>query len=214
MANGRDTPGAVLIIGGGVGGMRAAIDVAEAGLKAYLVESTPALGGRVAQLGFMFPTHDCVLCRGTSDHGYGCTRPSITPALLDHNLHPNIEVLTSTALLACDGQAGDFRVHLRTKAQFVDPAKCVNCGRCAEVCPVERPSGFQLGLTTRKAISKSAPRAIPDTYYLLEKTEACDDCRRCAEVCPTGAVNLAARPVERERRVGAGILAVGYKPFK
>ena len=105
-ANGRETPNAVLIVGGGVGGMRAAIDVAEAGLKAYLVESTPALGGRVAQLGFMFPTHDCVLCRGTSDHGYGCTRPSITPALLDHNLHPNIEVLTSTDVIACEGQAG------------------------------------------------------------------------------------------------------------
>src|SRR3989338_6577292 len=109
-SSGRETPGAVLVIGGGVGGMRAAIDLAEAGLQVYLVESTPALGGRVAQLGFMFPTHDCVLCRGTSDHGFGCTRPSITPALLDHNRHPNITVLTSTDLLACDGGPGNFSV--------------------------------------------------------------------------------------------------------
>ena len=81
-------PCSVLVVGGGVGGMRAAIDLAEAGIHTYLLETTPSLGGRVAQLGFMFPTHDCVLCRGTSDHGFGCTRPAISPALLDHNLPP------------------------------------------------------------------------------------------------------------------------------
>jgi heterodisulfide reductase subunit A len=204
---------AVLVIGGGVGGMRAAIDLAEAGLHVYLVESTPALGGRVAQLGFMFPTHDCVLCRGTSDHGYGCTRPSITPALLDHNRHPNITVLTSTDVVACEGQAGDFTVHLRRRPQYVDPARCINCGRCTEVCPVERPSGFQMGLTMRKAISKSAPRAIPDAYYLLDKTETCDDCHRCVDICPTGAVDLAAQPADHAVHVGAVILAVGYETF-
>ena len=103
----------VMVVGGGVGGMRAAIDLAEAGLQVMLVESTPALGGRVAQLGFMFPTHDCVLCRGTSDHGFGCTRPAISPAFLDYNLHPNIEILTNTQIVTAEGQAGDFTVQLR-----------------------------------------------------------------------------------------------------
>ena len=78
-----DSATRVMVVGGGVGGMRAAIDLAEAGLRVILVEATPPLGRPVSSLGFMFPTHDCVLCRGTSDHGYGCTRPAISPAFLN-----------------------------------------------------------------------------------------------------------------------------------
>ena len=213
VGNGKKKPDGVLVIGGGVGGMRAALDLAEAGIHAYLLEMTPALGGRVAQLGFMFPTHDCVLCRGTSDHGFGCTRPSITPALLDHNRHPNITVLTSTEMTSCDGQAGDFYVNLRRHPQFVDPELCINCGRCAEVCPESRPSGFQLGLSMRKVIDKSAPRSVPNTYYLLKKTENCQTCQKCIEVCPTHAINLFAVPDEIDIHVGAVILAMGFQPF-
>src|SRR5512139_1890339 len=88
-----------MVIGGGIGGMRAALDLADAGLKVYLIEHTPCLGGRVAQLGYMFPQHDCVLCRGTADHGYGCTRPSISPAYIQQNRHPNIEILTNTKVV-------------------------------------------------------------------------------------------------------------------
>lgn len=193
--------------------MRAAIDLAEAGLHAYLLEATPSLGGRVAQLGFMFPTHDCVLCRGTSDHGFGCTRPSISPALLDHNRHPNITLLSNTDLVSCEGQAGDFHVKLQRRPVFVDPNLCTNCGRCAEVCPEVRPSGFQLGLSSRKAIDKSAPRSVPDTYYLLELTEKCADCGECLKVCPTDAIDIDAQPCELDVRVGAIILAMGFQPF-
>jgi heterodisulfide reductase subunit A len=207
------SPKSVLVVGGGVGGMRAAIDLAEAGIHVYLLETLPSLGGRVSQLGFMFPTHDCVLCRGTSDHGFGCTRPSITPALLDHNRHPNITLITSADLRSCEGVAGDFHVGLEQRPQYVDPALCINCGRCAQVCPEERPSGFQLGMSTRKAIDKSAPRSVPNSYYLLEKTPRCDDCKKCVDICPTQAVNLDVEPERFEIHVGAIILAMGFQPF-
>lgn len=163
----------VLVVGGGVGGMRAAVDLAEAGLKVYLVESLPWLGGRVAQLGYMFPTHDCVLCRGTSDHGYGCTRPSISPAFLDFNRHPNIEILTNTDLIRVEGRAGDFTVTVRHRPTYVDPEKCINCGLCAAVCPVDLPSPFEEALVTRKAIYKMAPRALPDSY-VVDKVPRCE----------------------------------------
>lgn len=210
---GQSNPQGVLIVGGGVGGMRAAIDLAEAGIHAYLLETNPSLGGRVAQLGFMFPTHDCVLCRGTSDHGFGCTRPAISPALLDHNRHPNITVLTSTDLLRCEGQAGDFQVTLRRRPLYVDPQLCTNCGKCTEVCPEVRLSRFQMGLTTRKVVGKSATRSVPNAYYLLEKTDACDDCHKCVDICPTHAIDLNADAEESDLQVGAIILAVGFEPF-
>lgn len=201
--------GVVLVIGGGVAGMRASIDLAEAGLRVILVESLPALGGRVAQLGFMFPTHDCVLCRGTSDHGYGCTRPAISPAFLDHNLHPNIEILTNTEVVATEGQAGDFTVQLRQNPRYVDVFRCINCGLCTAVCPISLPSDFQMGLSHRKAIYKVAPRAIPDAY-LVDKGPYCQDCDLCLSVCPTQAIDLNEEARHWSVHVNAIILAVGY----
>src|SRR3972149_1918822 len=150
----RGEPAATLVVGGGIGGMRAALDLADAGLKVYLVEQTPCLGGRVAQLGYMFPQHDCVLCRGTADHGFGCTRPSISPAYIQHNRHPNIELMTATHIIDVEGQAGDFTVSLRQEPGYVDAERCINCGYCGEVCPVELPDAYQQGMTTRKAIYK------------------------------------------------------------
>jgi heterodisulfide reductase subunit A len=205
-------PAAVMVVGGGIGGMRAALDLADAGLKVYLVEHTPCLGGRVAQLGFMFPQHDCVLCRGTPDHGYGCTRPSISPAYTLQNQHPNIEILTNTHVADVEGQAGDFTVSLRVEPTYVDQQRCINCGYCAEVCPVELPDSYQQGMVTRKAAYKVAARATPDVY-VIDRGPYCDDCGKCVEVCPSKAINLEAQPRLVSISVGAIILALGFQVY-
>ena len=209
----REKIGSVLVVGAGVGGMRAATDLADAGMKVYLVEQSPSVGGVVAQLGFMFPTHDCVLCRGTSDHGYGCTRPSISPWLLDFSMHPSIELMTLCEVVSVSGQPGHFVATVRHKPRYVDIRHCVNCDKCAEVCPVELPDPFQMGLSTRKAVYKVAPRAAPDAY-VVERGDYCDDCRKCAAVCPTGAIDLEEKEWDEDLHVGAIILTVGYKMYE
>lgn len=204
---------AVMVVGAGVGGMRAAIDLADSEFKVYLIDALSSIGGIVAQLGFMFPTHDCVLCRGTAEHGYGCCRPAISPFLLDHNRHSNIELLTWTTAEKISGRPGDFTVTLQRRARHVQIEKCINCGRCAEVCPVERPSLYQAGLVKRKAAFKASPRAIPDAYA-IEKGDYCESCRRCQAACPTNAIDLDEPDRSEEIRVGAIILAVGYELYR
>lgn len=208
----RQKIGAVMVVGGGVGGMRATIDLADSGYKVYLVEILPAIGGIVAQLGFMFPTHDCVLCSGTPDHGYGCTRPSISPALLDFSPHPNIELMTLTEIVGVEGIPGDLKATVVHNPRYVNVRTCVSCDECSKVCPVDLPDKFQMGFATHKAVHKVAPRAIPNAY-LVEKGEYCLDCRKCEEVCPTKAVNLDEEPWYEEIQVGAIILSVGYKLY-
>ncbi|HZD10672.1 MAG TPA: FAD-dependent oxidoreductase, partial [Candidatus Binatia bacterium] len=133
-------------------------------------------------------------------------------AYVHHNQHPNVEILTQTRVIDIAGQAGDFTVVLRQEARHVDPERCINCGRCAIVCPVSLPSRYQRGMTRRKAAYKVAARAAPDAY-VIDRGPYCDDCGRCVEVCPTSAVDLGQQPRYLSLEVGAIILALGFSLY-
>jgi len=124
--------GAVLVVGGGIAGIQAALDLAESGYKVYLVEKTPALGGTMAQLDKTFPTNDCSMC-------------ILSPKLVECGRHLNIEVLTYSEIEEVKGQSGKFKVRIRKRAKSVDESRCTGCGMCTSNCPVRYEAYVQLG---------------------------------------------------------------------
>lgn len=187
--------GAVMVVGGGVGGIQAALDLAEVGFKIYLVEREPSIGGKMAQLDKTFPTNDCSMC-------------TLAPRLVECNRHPNIELLTCTEVKNVSGWAGNFRVTVRQRARFVDASKCTGCGECAKVCPVLVKDEFNQDLAERKAVYLAYPQAVPNTYAV--DFDHCIDCGACEVACPAEAVNPIMGDREYELRVGAVILCPGY----
>ena len=129
-----DIVGAVLVVGGGIAGMQSSLDLANSGFKVYLLDSSPAIGGTMAQLDKTFPTNDCSMC-------------IMAPKLVDVGRHPNIELLTYSELEDVKGKAGNFTVSIRKKARYVDVEKCTGCGVCAEECPIDAISSFSEGLS-------------------------------------------------------------------
>ncbi len=160
--------GAVMVVGGGIGGMQASLDLAEAGIKVYLVETKSAIGGHMAQLDKTFPTNDCAMC-------------IMSPKMVDVGRHINIEILTNTDVLSIEGEAGDFTARLRVKPRYIDLDKCTGCGDCASVCPVLLPSEYEEGLTTRHAAHRLYPQAIPHAFA-IEKLGIAP----CRDACPAG----------------------------
>jgi len=164
--NGRGPIGAVMVVGGGIAGMQASLDLAEQGFKVYLVESKSAIGGHMAQLDKTFPTNDCAMC-------------TISPKLVETGRHLNIEILTNTEVLGVEGEAGDFTARLRRKPRYIDPLKCVGCGDCEKVCPIVLPDEFNEGLSPRRAAYRLYPQAIPAAYAIEKKGIA-----PCRDACP------------------------------
>jgi heterodisulfide reductase subunit A-like polyferredoxin len=160
--------GAVLVVGGGIAGMQASLDLADQGYRVHLVEAKSAIGGHMAQLDKTFPTNDCAMC-------------TISPKLVETGRHLNIDLQVDTEVLQVDGQAGDFTVTLRKKPRYIDLTKCVGCGDCAGVCPIVLPDPFNEGLAQRRAAFKLYPQAVPNAYA-IEKLGVSP----CRDACPAG----------------------------
>ncbi|MBE0467536.1 MAG: CoB--CoM heterodisulfide reductase iron-sulfur subunit A family protein, partial [Candidatus Desulforudis sp.] len=190
--------GAVLVVGGGVAGIQAALDLAEGGFRVYVVDEAFALGGKVPLLSRTFPTNECSLC-------------SFSPRLAECARHPNLAVYTNTRVNAVIGEPGRFRAELRRLFRGVDPEKCKACGECAAVCPVEVPDSHNMGFSTRKAIFQPYPQAYPRAFAI--DREACVECTLCVEACPAGAVMLDDPERDFAVEVGAVIVCPGYEPF-
>ncbi len=155
-----------MVVGGGIAGMQASLDLAEQGFKVYLVEKKSAIGGHMAQLDKTFPTNDCAMC-------------TISPKLVEAGRHPNIEILTDTEVLDVSGQAGSFVVTVERNPRYIDPVKCVACGDCVKVCPVIVPDTFNEGLAQRSAIYKLYPQAVPNAFAIEKMGIA-----PCRDACP------------------------------
>ncbi len=193
-----------LVIGAGISGMQAALDIANGGYEVYLVEKEPAIGGHMAQLSETFPTLDCSQC-------------IMTPRMVEVGQHPNIHLLTLSEVTAVEGEVGRFRVRIRKRPRYVIEDRCTACGDCAAVCPVVVPNEFDRGLAARHAIYIPSPQAVPAVYYL--DPETCLglfplSCGKCAEACEAEAIDYDMQPETVEVEVGAIVIATGYELYQ
>jgi len=187
-----------LVIGAGIAGIQAALDLAEAGYKVYLVEREPSIGGNMAKLDKTFPTMDCAAC-------------ILTPKMVEVARNENIELITYAEVKEVSGYVGNFFVKVLKKPRYVDESLCTGCDLCSQVCPIEVPSEFDYKLGSRKAIYVPFPQAVPLVYTL--DADACIGCGRCKEVCTIEAIKFEQEEEELLLNVGAIVVATGFKIF-
>ena len=193
----------VLVVGGGIAGIQAALEIANSGNKVYLVEREPSIGGHMAQFDKTFPTLDCASC-------------IFTPLLSEVGQHPNIELMTYSEVEEVSGYIGNFKARIRKKARYVDEDKCNGCGICIEKCPWKADSEFDEGLIKRKAIYTPFPQAVPNVPVI--DTEHCayflkGTCRACEKLCGLEAIDFEQKDKTVEVEVGGVIVATGYDAF-
>lgn len=198
------TVGSVMVVGAGISGMQSALDLADVGYKVYLVEKSPAIGGRMPRLDKTFPTNDCSMC-------------ILSPKLVECGRHRNIEILTCSDVIGLSGDPGNYNVQVKKRPRYVDADKCLGCGSCAEECPVKVADEFNELLSNRKAIYKQYPQAFPNAYVIdpnkclrLKNPKACG---KCIKACPVDAIDHTAREEIVDINVGAIILCPGYDLF-
>lgn len=198
--------GSVVIVGAGIGGMQAALDLADGGFLVHLISNESSVGGTMAMLDKTFPTGDCAMCM-------------ISPRMVEIGRHPNVRLHTLAEVVAVAGEPGDFSLTIRQQPRFVNQVKCTGCGICEKKCPKKVAAEFDGGLRQRKAIFSLLPQAVPHTRVI--DREQClflqkGRCRACEKSCDAGAVNFADTEKEYHIRAGAVILAPGlarYNPI-
>lgn len=189
-----------LVVGGGIAGIQAALQIANAGHRVYLVEKEPSIGGHMIQLDKTFPTLDCSAC-------------ILTPKMAEVGSHPNIELMAYSEVEQVSGYVGNFKVQIRKKARYVDENKCTGCGTCIEKCPWKTDSEFDMGLAKRKAVYIPFPQAVPNVATI--DREICvyfktGKCKACEKFCEAGAIDFTQEDKVIEVEVGSIILATGY----
>jgi len=188
----------VVVIGAGVTGIQAALDLADHGVRVHLVEREPSIGGHMAQLDKTFPTNDCSMC-------------ILSPKMLDVSRHENISIHTCTEVIGIDGEVGRFRVKVRKNPRYVDEELCNGCGDCIRICPVEVYNRFDAGVGVRKAIYKPQPQAVPD--IVIRDNDHCIECGLCYDICGRDAIRREDSPKEAVIEAASVIITTGYDVF-
>jgi len=188
----------ILIIGGGISGITAALELGYLGYKVHLVDRKPSIGGNMAKLTKVFPTLDCAQC-------------ILTPRMAEVGRNPNVTLYTYAEVQEVGGRPGNFDVKLRMKPRGVDVQKCRSCGVCAKVCPVSVSDEFNEGLSQRKAAYIEFPQAVPSAYVI--DFSACTKCGKCEQLCPAKAVSLADQGNTVDLHVGGIIMATGFQLY-